>query len=463
MSISFGSIQTGLPKDIVKQLVEAEKIPLRKMESRKQKFGEKKALVEQLMGLVEGLQGTILQNGNARSLRELSFKGNDSIVGVELDKNTANPGSYQIEVMQLAQKSSAMSSGFEDPDDSYVGVGFIQFTLPDGTSKDVYVDSDNASLNGIARLINKDTENGMSANVINDGSGTDRPHRLIISLDKTGDEQLAEFPYLYFVDGEDDFYLEFEREAQDAKVKLDGFEIELPSNRTADLIKGATLDFKKAAPGEEFTLEITEDIGKIAEKIQTLIDGINEVFKFIKEQNTLDQNSDTSRTLGGDITLQSLEGRLRAAIFKDVQTDKGFMRLSNLGIRFQKSGLLQFDPDKFKNEVGKDYNLVSQILTGRFDDNGLKTDGLIDNLRSVTDLALQRPNGLLQSRKKTFQTNMDQIDKRIENKQRLISQKEKSLKDRFARLEGTISRLKAQGQGVAAISGGGGSVIPQLG
>lgn len=444
--------------------MQAERIPIKTMENQKMAIQAKKDLLGQLIALAEGLQGKIFENGNARSLREFSYKTNENIIGVQVDKNTARPGNYQLEVMQMAQKSSAMSSGFEDPDDSYVGVGFIQYTLPDGTTQDVYIDSDNASLNGIAKLINSDEENGMSANVINDGSDTDRPWRLILSLDETGDDNFAEFPYLYFVDGEDDLYFEFEREAQDAIVKLDGFEIQLPSNRTTDLIPGVTIDLKKADPGNEFSLEITEDIDKISGKIQSMIEEINKIFKFVKEQNTMDQNTDTKKTLGGDITLQSLEGRLRAAVFKDVATSEGFKKLSHLGIRFQRNGLLEFDEGIFKNNIGENFTMVTEILTGMYDENGIKTDGFIDNIRGSVDLSLRRPDGLLRSRDRTFQTNIDQIDRRIENKERMLKQKEKNLKDRFARLEATISQMKQQSSSVAAISGGGGgAVLPQLG
>lgn len=62
MGIAFGSINSGLPKDIVQQIVEAEKIPLKQMEVRKEKIEDKKALVGQLMSLVENLRGEVLKN-----------------------------------------------------------------------------------------------------------------------------------------------------------------------------------------------------------------------------------------------------------------------------------------------------------------------------------------------------------------------------------------------------------------
>jgi len=463
LGISFGSINTGLPKDIVKQIMEAEKIPLKKMEDRKGKIGDKKALVDQLTQLFQDLKGNILANGNSRSLRELKFDTNEEIVGVTVDKNLASPANYQFEVVSLAQKSSGLSSGFEDREESYVGVGYIQYSLPNGDSREIYVDSDNASLDGIAKLINKSSDNGMHATVINDGSGSDTPWRLLLSLDETGDGQKADFPYFYFVDGEQDLYLEQERPAQDAVIKLDGFEIEVPENKVSDIIPGVTIDLKKAKPGEEFSLQISEDTAAVGDKIKTFIDSVNSIFSFIKEQNTLDENSDTSRTLGGDIILQSIEGRLRRVIFQDVETSEGFKRVGDIGINFQRDGSLSLDQKKFDAALANDYKSVSEVLTGYFKEDGVKTSGFIDNLNEFVGMALRFPNGILTSRKKGLDSKIDQIDRRISQKTRMLDQKEKNLKDKFARLEGTIARIQSQGAGLSALGAAPSNAVTQLG
>lgn len=463
MGISFGSISTGLPKDIVKQIMTAEQVPVQNMEKQKSKITDKKGLVDQLLKLAEDVRGNLALNANARALRELKVDTNNDIIGVTTDKNKTVPGSYQFEVTSLAQKSSAMSTGFEDKDESYVGVGFIRFTMPDGESKDIYVDSDNASLSGIAKMINKNSELGVTANVINDGSGTDTPWRLVLSLNKTGDDSAVDFPYFYFIDGDQDFQLEFQREAHDAKIKLDGFEIEAPENKIKDLIPGVTIDLKKAKPGEEFSINITEDVDAVGAKVSDLVTKLNAVLKFIKEQNSIDEKTDTSRTLGGDIMLTTLQGRIHSAVFKDVQTDTGYHRVSELGLTFNREGMLDFDQKKFSAAISKDYNMVSQILTGTFTEEG-KSDGFMDNLNGTVNTVLRMPDGLIQSRKKSLQSNIEQIDRRISQKQKYLEEKEKNLKDKFSRLEGTISRIKSQGAGVAALAGAGAaSPVQELG
>jgi len=463
LGISFGSINTGLPKDIVKQIVEAEKIPIKKMESRKSKITEKKKLVGALTGLMTELKTNVMKNANARSLRELKVDTNNEVIGVNVDKNIASPANYQFEVVQLAQKSSALSSGFEDKDESYVGVGYIQYTLPDGEQREVYIDSDNSSLSSIAKLINKDPDNGMNAAVINDGSGTEAPWRLLLSLNDTGDVNKATFPYFYFVDGEDDLYLEQERPAQDAIVKIDGFEIEVGANKVNDLLPGVSIDLKKAKPGEEFGLKIAEDTIAVADKIVTFVDSVNAVISFIREQNTMDETTDTSKTLGGDILLQSIEGRLRAAIFKDIETSSGYKRVSDIGISFQRDGSLGFDDKKFQASLDKNYQVTAEVLTGYFKEDGTKSSGIIDNLNKFVNLALKFPDGLLPTRTKGLNTKIDQIDRRIEQKNRMIEDKEKSLKNKFARLEGTISRIQSQSSGLAALGAAPSNAVTQLG
>ncbi len=441
----------------------AEQVPIQNMEKQKGKIADKKGLVDQLLKMVEDVRGNLSTNANARALRELKVDTNNDIIGVTVDKNKAVPGNYQFEVTELAQKSSAMSTGFEDKDNSYVGVGFIQYTLPSGETKDIYVDSENASLSGIAKLINKHTDLGVTANVINDGSGSDTPFRLVLSLNNTGSDNAVDFPYFYFVDGDQDFQLEFQREAHNAKVKLDGFEIEAQENKLKEMIPGLTIDLKKAKPGEEFTIKIGEDVDAVGAKVSDLITKLNAVLKFIKEQNTIDDKTDTSRTLGGDIMLQSLEGRIHAAVFKDVQTDTGFHRVGELGLTFSREGMLEFDQKKFQSLIGSNYNLVSQILTGTFTEEGGKTQGFMDNLNDTVNTTLRTPDGLIQSRKKSLQSNIEQIDRRISQKQKFLEEKEKNLKDKFSRLEGTISKIKSQGAGVASLGGGGANPVQELG
>lgn len=461
MSISFGSIASGLPPDIVQQIMQAEQIPIQRMEDRKIRVMERQGLVDQLIGKVEGLRTTLNENSSARQMREFRVETREDIASVDVDSNVARAGTYQFEVERLAQRSSAMSSGFASRTDSYVGVGFIQYSLPNGDRKEIYVNRNNASLEGIARLINDDQDNGLTANIVNDGSGSDKPWRLILNLEDSGDENRANFPHFYFVDGEDDFFLEFERPAHDAVIKLNGFKLELPSNRTTELIPGVTINLNKASPGDEFTIQITEDIEAVTDRFEGIVSEINKVIDFIEGQKTMDENTDTTRTLGGDLILQTLESRIRAVVFQDIQTEFGTRRLGDLGVSFQRNGRLELDRQTFESKLSENYQMVEQVLTGQYQAGGTKINGALDNLRQFTDQVLQSPDGALRSRRRTLQNNIDQIDRRIEQRERILERREENLKNRFARLEGEMARIQSQSSGLAGF-GGAGSPIDQL-
>jgi len=454
LGISFGSINSGLPKDIVQQIVEAEKIPIKQMEARKGKIENKKALVGQLIGLVESMRGEILKNKGARSLREMKINtGDNPNIAVTADKNVADPGKYNLEVVSLAQKSSAISNSVEDKDKTYLGVGYIKAVLPNGDTKEIYVDQENATLSGIAKLINADTALGIKATVVNDGKDEDEPYRLMLAMQETGDGHNAEFPDLYLVDGEVDLYFDQKKPAQDAKIKLDGFEIEVPSNKVTELIPGLTIDLKKAKPGEEINIDVTEDVEKIGMKITSLVDNIDNVLKFIKDQNTLDEKSDTSQSLGGDLTLTTIESKVRAAVFTPIATESGPHRVGDFGISFERSGLLKFDQPKFEAALSKDYKAVAQTLTGMYSIEGGKSNGFVDLLEDAAKTLLNTPNVALQTRKSGLQSQIGNIDRQIATRQRMIASKEEVLKAKFARLEETMSRIKGQGAGLAGLAG----------
>ena len=424
LAISLGSINTGLPKDIVQQIIAAEKAPIKNMENQKERFTNKMKLLNQLINLMRELQTELTKNQTLQGFRELKATFDTDLIDVTTDKNIAQTGAHQIEVLQLAQKSSAMSNGLEDPDEVYLGVGFFSYGPPDGTEKEIYIDSKNSSLRGLAKLINNSSDK-MVARVINDGSDDDTPWRLLISFTESGDKNKITFPNFYLIDGEEDFSLESQRMAQDAKIKLDGFEIETSSNKIEDLIPGVTIELKKAVKGKEFTLNIAEDIEKTSDKVSIFVDQLNAILKFINNQNSIDAKTDTSKTLGGDITLTTFESQLRSIIFKSYPTRSGSLRLGDLGATFQRDGLLNFNQDTFESALSSNFSAVSEMLNGIPQENGSKTDGLVRDLSRTLDFSLRLPDGVITGRKKGIQNRIDGIDDQIEQRQRIIDRKEK--------------------------------------
>ena len=203
-----------------------------------------------------------------------------------------------------------------------MGIGYIKATGPDGNTKEIFVDKTNNTLDKLASLINaKDI--GVKASVVNDKSDKDNPYRLLLSGKGIGEDGGVTFPRFYFLDGDQDFFIDKERPAENGRVKVDGFEFDIPDNQLKDVIPGVTLDLIQAAPGREVNVAIKEDKEVITGKIHKFVDGMNGVFNFIQAQNKLDKDSDTTRTLGGDSLLRDVENRLRESLQNTVYGGTG--------------------------------------------------------------------------------------------------------------------------------------------
>src|SRR5690606_15115616 len=108
---------------------------------------------------------------------------------------TSPKGSWNVEVVQLAQKASVVTNGFPDKDQSEIGTGYFKFDTPDGP-KEIYINGENSTLEAAANTINS-AGIGVKASVINDRKDPDNPFRLMISGDNVGGDSRIEFPTLY--------------------------------------------------------------------------------------------------------------------------------------------------------------------------------------------------------------------------------------------------------------------------
>lgn len=275
-----------------------------------------------------------------------------------------------------------------------------------------------------------------------------------------GGDNSVSYPTLYFLDGDQDIYFDKTNEAKNGKIKVDGFEFEVGDNKVSDVIPGVTLELKQANPGRTVNVNVKEDREVVAGKVKTFVDGMNEVFKFIQTQNTMGKDTDTSSTLGGDSLLRSIENRLRSLVQNPQYGVKGGInRLNQIGIQFNRNGVLEYDEKKFNDTLAKNPAAVQQFLAG----DGFSV-GFIPAVKREVSTVLNAAFGPVAIRKRALQDKISQMNDSIANKERQLARKEEQLRNKFAKLEETMSKLKGQqGQVAAAAAGMGGSGIPGLG
>ncbi len=452
--IRISGLASGLPPNLVDQVIEAERVPVKNMQEQKTKIEDKVKLVQDLetkigdinknLGAIVGAKGFVDKKLNS------SFP---EIINGTLDPEKADAGEWTIEVMQLAGKPSVVTNGFPDKDKTTMGVGYIKFDTEDG-EKEVYIKEDNSTLEKIAESINN-AGLGIRAVVVNDRSDKEDSYKLEISGLKTGDDHEVSFPTVYMLDGNRDFQFVSEIKAQNAKFKLDGHEFETAENMVNDIIPGVTLDLKKAQPGQPIRINITENYEVISGKIKSFVDSYNAALGFIQTQNKLTPDKAGNPRLGplgGDSMLRMTESRLRSIIQDTPLTESKFRRVIELGVEFNRNGTLNFNQEKFTKLVNSDPQSVVSFLRG----DQIST-GFITNMRKKLSQITDPQVGTVTNRRKSYQDRVSQMDKRIEQKEKTLARREEQLRNQFSKMEESMSRIQSQGASAqASLAGLGG-------
>ena len=450
----------GQFKQAVQAIIEAERQPINTLNKRKETEQTKLKLFGEFKGKFSTLQGTLDTLLGFNKFKELKAELGDGAqyMSVTIDKEKANVGSWDVEIKELAERSSMISNGFSDPNKRVLGVGYITMEVANGETQDVYVTEEDSSLYGIANKINNNAEGTVKATVLKDVSDPEKPYRLVVTSKKDGLEHEVKFPQLYFVDGEEDFYIDKDKGSKNALLEVDGFEVELEGNEVPDFLQGVGLQLKQAKPGQKFTMNIKADYQKVSEKMKKVIDGVNGILDFINKQNQVNESSDTKTTFAGDTSLQNIEFRLRNLMHDEFGahlTSEDAVKkyhLSELGIEFDKKGALQFKEEAFQKAMEKDFDGVAQAMA---DDNGF-----ISQLKTVMEGYSQGGTGVLATREQGLNARIKQIDQSIATKERNLEKKTQSVTDQFSRLQGSLSAMQRQQQYLSATLGGGGGGNP---
>ena len=414
------------------------------------KFDEKAGKIDTQLKLVTDLKGRFSKikealtpfrtPGDFRELKGVS--SSPEVIDISaIDKTKAETGTYEFEVLNLANTNSIMTYGFEDRDKSEVGVGYITFKTPQGESRDVYIGSDNNTLDGVASSINK-AGVGVKAYVVNDGTDADEPWRLVITGEGTGWKEDFEWPEFYLSDGDLDFDKERERDAKSAIIRFNGMPIMADENTIKDLLPGVNIDLKHAEPGKIVKVDITPDIEIIKERAKGFVDGMNEVLSFIQNQNNLtaDSRKDPTKALGGDVGLKAIESRMRNLIqLTTNERPSTITRLRDVGIVFNRNGTLDYDPEKLQKALEDDFDGCASFFAG-----SSPLTGFANEMIALVDGAVRRGDGMVSIKEASLKTRLDRVEKDRDSATDRAQKRLEKIKSQFVRVDAAMADMAAQ-------------------
>ena len=393
MAISSAGIGSGLDvAKIVEQMVAAEKVPLKKLEYKAEgiqtqisTYGEIKSLTSKLGDIVSKLTRDSAWNGVSISSSNPTLSG--TMTGI------AATGTYNIQVTHLAQAQTTAlggAGGAALPKDKPMGAaGTIKLTM--GTeSKDIAIESSD-TLTKIATKINE-AGMGIQASIVTDVDGKER---LMLRSKETGTDKAFTVDLGSLSSAPAALGQAEAQAAQNAKVKLNGMDVESSSNTFANTIPGMSFTVSELT-STAATLNVKADTEAMKKNIQEFVDTYNELndllTKSTKSVRTADGKLDPSvqkegvGTLQGDSATVSLQNSLRMLTQGISGSTGGLTRLAEIGIQMQEGGKLSTDTTKLDKALTNLEGLKG-LFANKADALG-QGGGIAVNFKNFTDKLL---------------------------------------------------------------------------
>jgi len=366
----------------------------------------------------------------------------DKTIASATTTSDAVPGTYSLEVQNLATAASLTSQAFTGGAASTVGTGTLTIAVG-GASTSITIGSSNDTLAGIASAINSAANNpGVTASVISTSSGA----RLVISGTSTGtanaitvtqsggDGGLSSLVY----DPTDDITnLTQTQAAQDANFTINGFAATSANNLVSGAITGVTIDLLgTSAANTPTTLSISADPTTASTSIRTFVTAVNGVLSAIQTLTGYDASTQTAGPLNGNATLQSFQNQLENILdtVKLGNNTGGIASLADLGITADaNTGQLDTDSTTLSNSLTANLTAVGNLLGGT---NGIATQ--IDNLINQ----YTGPAGLLSSINQGLQTSLSNVSQQQTALQAELAIYSATLTAQYNAMDSAVAALK---------------------
>jgi flagellar hook-associated protein 2 len=447
-TISSPGVGSGLDvNSIVTQLVAIERQPIVQLQTQATSLQTKLSAFGKLQSDLSALRDAASALTSPSTWNQTSGTSSDT-ASVNVTTDTTNlPGTYSVQVTQLAQSQSNISKTYSAATD-LVGEGTIHIELgtwgagnsftakPGATAIDISVGPPAKSLAEVRDMVNA-ANAGITATVLSDASGS----RLVFrssatgavngfkitvtdadsnNVDTSGLSALAYDPSVGVVT------MAQALAAANASALINGAPVSSTSNTLTNVVDGMTLQLQQVttAPVQVTT---AADQDAIRKKVEAFVTAYNDLNNELATQTKYDPASKTAGTLQGDSTAVSLRTSLRNTLRGNSAASTTFTRLADIGFDVQQDGSIKLDSKKLANALA---NL-----------------GELKKLFSNTDVAVPANNGFAT----LFRTQADQamgvagsIASRSDGLRDSISRNEKRQAELEARVALTEARLRKQ-------------------
>ena len=444
-SIVSSGIGSGLDTaSIVKSLVEAEGTPkTARLDAEEAKVQAKMSALGTLRSSLATFRDTLttLKSLDKFQGRQVTLSEPDFIAATATP--AAVPGSYQIEVEQLAAAHKLQSApGAFASATMPVGLGALHIATG-GQNFEVVIDSTNNTLAGIAAAINSSAAAAKVQATILTAPGEARltiSARTVgaanaITITQTGGNGgLAGLVYPPSGGG-----LTQVKAALDSRAVIDGLTVTSSTNTLTGAIAGVDVTLNEVNEADETTqITIGYDRTAARQTIDKLVKSYNDVVDAIKSIAGYNTETKQGGPLFGDAGMRNLVGQLRRELTANVSGLSGpFDMLAEIGISADLSGKLSVDSADLDAAFNANFDAVGALFATDSVGVAVKLDAL---LAPYLD-----SDGVLDARTSGLKTSIADIAERRE----ALTERLAALQKRYTREFNALDTLMSQLQGTS--------------
>ena len=338
MAVSSSSGVKGSTLDvasIVSQLMEVESKPLTKLDNKLSSSTVKISTLGVFKGHLSTLKAALddLQNPANFSARSAKLS-NDAVASAELTA-TANAGSYQLDVVQLARPSIWSVTGFTTEADALSWYNAAGQTALRGSAEAT-----------VLKTANNQYVLSLKASITGTAAGF-----TVSNASLSAGLQATEY-----------------QTARDAQFNLNGVSFTRATNTVSDALTGVTLNLK-AATSSPVTLTVAQAESSAKPKLDALVKAYNDLQSFYKTQSQASADSSTRGVLNSDFAVGSMMREILTGLMMPMTglsgaTLTGQTDLSALGIKLQDDGQLAVDTTLLSKATTLQSRLANGLTIG---------------------------------------------------------------------------------------------------
>lgn len=440
-AVNFSGITSGLDtKSIITATLNAQRTPITQLQTKKSTWQTQISNLGKLSSKVNDLikLATELQD-QGKVLATKGVVSDDKVASVTTDGG-ATAGHYELTVSQLARTEKDRSVGFNSTF-SEVKKGTLTIGTPGEDAVDIAID-DGDTLQDVVDKINA-SDARVDASIVKDGS---KSYLQIVASDSghavggTADDAIT-ISESYSGASGGELGLTQTVQAKNAKVNIDGLDIEQRTNTLDDVLPGMKVTLLKDSGTTN--IDVAADSAGTKTKLQSFVTLVNDVLGLVKSQT---KTADGARQTEPDPAVERLGRDLKALVTDVVEGVSGkYGSLAQVGVKTNAAGTLELDSTAMDKALAADPRSVAKLFTQA--DTGIGAR-LAKSLKTWTDPI----DGIIGGRQKSLTKRMSDADSQITRMEARLTTLGASMQRQFNRMEQTMAQFQAQSSALSGIT-----------